>query len=107
MTIHFEEKGQDLFVFLSGEIDHYVAGKISQSIDKRFLNEDYKRLVLDFTNVTFMDSSGIGMVTGRIKRMEAKGGTVSMDNCNPYVKRILQMAGIFTLASYGGGNHEQ
>ena len=49
---------------------------------------------MDFENVNFMDSAGIGMVLGRYKMMNMLGGTMSMVNTKPNVRKVFEMAGI-------------
>ena len=57
-------------------------------------------LVFDFANVTFMDSSGIGMVLGRYKKVHGAGGRVTIRNASRLVKQILDLSGVFTLMEY-------
>ena len=51
-------------------------------------------LVLDFSQVEFMDSSGVGLVMGRLKRMEQNGGNIRVQNLNKRCRRMLQLSGI-------------
>lgn len=97
MKVIFEEKNKLLLVRLSGEIDHHFASEVRDKIDKAI--EAYRRqnLALDFQGVTFMDSSGIGVVMGRYNKIKDLGGITYVTGCNPYVDRILEMAGIYTI----------
>ena len=100
MEIIFYVEGETLVAALSGEIDHHVAGRLRQDIDGEMTLCGTKDLVFDFTNVEFMDSSGIGMVLGRYKRVSQYGGSVTIRNADRLVKQILDMSGVFTLMSY-------
>lgn len=89
-----------LIVELSGEIDHHVADLLRKDIDIEMQFYHAENLILDFSKVTFMDSSGIGVVLGRYKKVNAGGGTVVIQNASRLVKQILDMSGVFTLMEY-------
>ncbi len=92
-----------LIVKLIDEVDHHVAEKLRESIDNELEQNNILHLVLDFSGVTFMDSSGIGIVLGRYRKLNEKGGKVTIRNCNHIVKKIMEMSGIFQLMDYEGG----
>ena len=69
------KQGDALTVYLTGEIDHCVAEGLRNEIEMLIVAHDPHRLILDFSQVSFMDSSGIGMIIGRYKT--AGGSTVS------------------------------
>lgn len=97
MKVEFEEKSKVLLVRLSGEIDHHFASEVREKIDRAIESYEKKSLALDFTGVTFMDSSGIGVVMGRYNKIKDLGGIVFVLGCNSYIDRILEMAGIYTI----------
>ena len=92
MVIKEIEKGA-LLVSPDGEIDHHTATKLRGEIDK-MLGGEIKNLIFDFSKLTFMDSSGIGMIMGRYKRIKKLGGKVIITSATPQIKRIIEMAGI-------------
>lgn len=63
-------------------------------------------LTFDLESVSFMDSSGIGIVLGRYKVVSKRGGRLRIINANRRVERILRMAGIFQLRNIGKGELE-
>ena len=65
-----------LTAVLSGEIDHHSAREIREEIDETASRVKPKKLILDFSAVEFMDSSGVGLIMGRCKLMRLWGGTV-------------------------------
>lgn len=89
-----------LIVELSGELDHHVAEKIRRDIDAEIEFYGVKDLVFDFSQVSFMDSSGIGMVLGRYKKLHGTGGSVRIRRASRLVKQILDMSGVFSLMEY-------
>lgn len=97
MEIIFYVESDTLIVALQGEIDHHVAPRLRKDIDAEIDLCGTKDLLFDFREVDFMDSSGIGMVLGRYKKVHGNGGQVSIRNANRLVKQILDMSGVFTL----------
>lgn len=87
-----------LTVYLSGEIDHHIAKKIRQEMDSLIESEACAMLILDFKHVTFMDSSGIGLVMGRYKMMQSLGGQVQVVNVSAHIAKIMRLAGLDQLA---------
>ena len=57
-----------------------------------------QHLILDFKNVTFMDSSGIGLVMGRYRLMQNFHGTVEIRNVTPQTKKLMELAGLGSIA---------
>lgn len=97
MEISFYQNDDLLVCYLRGEIDHHISENIRNQIDEMIERYHVKKLVFDFKEVTFMDSSGIGMILGRHKKLQSTGGIVQIKNPNEMVKRILHMAGVFFL----------
>ncbi|MBR5315459.1 MAG: anti-sigma F factor antagonist [Firmicutes bacterium] len=100
METIFYVNNQTLIAALSGEIDHHVCDKLRKDIDEEMTIYGAKNLIFDFSDVTFMDSSGIGMVLGRYKKVKQMGGHVIIRNASRIVKQILDMSGVFTLMNY-------
>lgn len=106
MEINFYITGDTLVTSLAGEIDHYSAEKVRNDIDDEMKLYHAKNLIIDFSGVTFMDSSGVGMVLGRYNKVKALGGKVVILNANRLVKQILDMSGVFTLMEYEEGDQD-
>ena len=90
----FERDKDRLRVLLAGEIDHCAAEGMRARIEQQLTDLSIRELWLDFSQVTFMDSSGIGMVIGRYKTMAARGGAVFACGLHPPVDRLFRMAGL-------------
>lgn len=89
-----KKEGDTLTIMLSGEIDHYSASAIKTNIDALIRSPQIMHMRLDFSGVSFMDSSGIGMIIGRYKTMKAKNGRVSATGLYPPVDRLFRIAGL-------------
>ncbi len=103
MNCEFILDADKLVALLSGEIDHHQVAPIRESIDEKIEQESPKELVLDFTDISFMDSSGIGLIMGRYKKMRTLGGCISIKNPSPNTFRVLKLAGMDRLAKIEKG----
>jgi stage II sporulation protein AA (anti-sigma F factor antagonist) len=92
-----ERKCAQLTVKLSGELDHHNAASLRQGIDAMLKDASIRELVFDMRSVTFMDSSGIGILLGRYRLMSERGGTLTIRGANKYVERMVKMAGLSPL----------
>ncbi|MBR5520548.1 MAG: anti-sigma factor antagonist [Oscillospiraceae bacterium] len=91
-----QEKGQ-LTVHLIGDIDHHGASMIRYNIDTHIMKAMVKVVVIDFTGVTFMDSSGIGLVLARHKTCQDCGASLYVSGVDRQMGKILALAGIRTI----------
>lgn len=94
MSARIEMRQNEIKVYLEGEIDHHSASIIRISIDDAILNKRPQLLVLDFGKVTFMDSSGIGLVMGRYKLMKNIGGRIVAENLSASAYKVMKLAGL-------------
>ena len=76
MSLQLYTKEKQVTACLIGEIDHHGAGHLREAIDEMVKRIHPDTLILDFRDVTFMDSSGIGLVMGRYRLVREWGGTV-------------------------------
>ena len=97
MTVTYNEKDKLLLLQITEEIDHHCAEKIRTRADFEIQKYIPKKLVMDFENVNFMDSAGIGMILGRYKMITMFGGTMNMINVNPSIKKVFEMSGILKI----------
>lgn len=94
MNVDVKSKNAVTLAKIKGDLDHHTAKFIRTEIDREIKDKNSKTLIIDFSAVTFMDSSGIGLVMGRYKLMEEMGGRVLVA-CPPnYIKKVLNLAGI-------------
>ena len=92
MTVRQEERC--LEIALIGELDHHAAREIGGRLDRAIEAALPLRLVLDWSGVTFMDSSGIGVLAGRYRKISCFGGKVYVIHANRRIRKILEMSGI-------------
>ncbi len=97
MNVAVERKGSCVMAKLSGEIDHHAAKSVREAIDSELDRGNVCELVLDFADVSFMDSSGLGVIFGRYNKLLAQGGSLKLKRVPKRIERILRMAGVYTL----------
>lgn len=83
-----------LTAMLSGEIDHHSSLWLRIDIDTAIVEAKPMLLELDFKDVSFMDSSGIGLVMGRYKLMKETGGSVCLINLPEGIEKVMTLAGM-------------
>ncbi len=98
MNAEIQSCGELVIAYLSGEIDHHSAKEIRDKIDNAISVKKPRHLILDYKNVSFMDSSGIGLVMGRYRIMSSYKGTMEVRNVSPHTKKLFELAGIGSIA---------
>ena len=94
MEITVTIKKKTLVVSLSGELDHHTAKDVKDLVEEVVKNRGVKNLVFDFSHLSFMDSSGIGVIIGRYKLICSIGGSVAIAGATRAVLRLITMSGI-------------
>lgn len=99
MEINYLNKDDGVYAELSGELDEYSAEYVRISLDDLLKNIASKktRLVLDFSRVSFMDSTGIGILLGRYNKYSRQDVGIYIKNPTSYVNRIFEMSGIYQI----------
>ncbi len=89
-------QGDRVQVLLTGELDHHGAIALRRELDGLIADSRVRWLILDFAQVRFMDSSGIGVVLGRYRQLRDRpgGGGVAVLHLNDTIRRIFRMAGM-------------
>ncbi len=96
--VELKQEPRRLTAYLSGELDHHHAKEIREQIDFAVREQFPPVVVLDFGHVTFMDSSGIGLIMGRAKLTEEYGGTLEIHNPSQQIRKVLRISGADRLA---------
>ena len=97
MEVTYIPKHRLILVRVTGEIDHHSAESIRRVTEKEIRRTSAINIAFDFGLVTFMDSSGIGMIIGRYKTASSLGGSVIVFDANEQVMRLMDMSGLSRL----------
>lgn len=98
MSLKLETDAGVLTAYLGGEIDHHTAKELRETIDEAAGEQKPEKLLLNFREVTFMDSSGIGLVMGRYRLMRELGGELCVTGVPSHIKKVMRLSGLDKLA---------
>ena len=97
VKVDFEILNQCLIVRLYEELDHHNSIMLREESDKIISGKYIKDIIFDFTGSEFMDSSGIGVIMGRYKKVIFTGGKVAVTGVNQSVDRIFRLSGLYKI----------
>ena len=92
--VTYEEHGDALTVRVSGEIDHHAAVAVRTGIDDVLVSRRPRQVNLELSGVSFMDSSGLGLIMGRFALVKRYGGELTVLDPSPAVQRMMDLAGM-------------
>ena len=84
--------GKRITAALSGDIDHHAAREMRRELDEVIERSQPELLIIDMENVGFMDSSGIGLILGRLRAVRACGGDIK--NARPEIAGVIKLSGL-------------
>lgn len=94
MPKQFENVKNALVVYLAGEVDQYAAAQMKERIDIEIENSVNHNLIFDLSEVSLMDSSGIGLIVGRYKLINSLGGKVLLCGGSEMINKMIVLSGI-------------
>ena len=100
MPVQIEIHDEVVTACLVGDIDHHTAKQMREEIDAAVQRSQPKVLELNFKDVTFMDSSGIGLVMGRYRLMQTMEGEVRVTQAPSHIVKVMKLAGMDKLATF-------
>jgi stage II sporulation protein AA (anti-sigma F factor antagonist) len=106
VEIRYDNEHKILAAIIVGEIDHHTAEPMREKIDEAIYIFKPNKTILDFSEVSFMDSSGIGLIMGRYRTSSFHGGEVFVKCKNERIKKILSLSGIDKIVKIIGGKDE-
>ncbi|NLL70069.1 MAG: anti-sigma F factor antagonist [Epulopiscium sp.] len=88
---------RNMIIKIQGEIDHHTSEALREKIDKAYERYNAKNIIFDFSEIPFMDSSGIGVIMGRYRNSSQKGGQVAIVHLQPQIERVFQLSGLYKI----------
>lgn len=98
MAIEINVTGEVVTAYLKGELDHHTAREMRETIDNAVELNMPTLLILDFGGISFMDSSGIGLVMGRYRNLLKTGAELHITGAAPNIYKVMKLAGLERLA---------
>jgi len=96
--LEIDSVGDVLVARLHGEIDLKVSDALREALDRALERLPVRHLVFDFGDVSFIDSTGLGVVLGRYKKVAGAGGRLGVTGLRPPVRRVLELSGILRIS---------
>jgi stage II sporulation protein AA (anti-sigma F factor antagonist) len=97
LNIGMEIRNDVLCIRLSGELDHHAADSLREQATEMLESSGVRHIVLNLENLTFMDSSGLGVILGRYKHVKQLHGEMIVCAISPPIKRLFDMSGLFKI----------
>ena len=93
-TVEFKEKNKTLTAAICCEIDHHTAKDLRERIDRELFISRPNVLVMDFSGVGFMDSSGIALILGRAECAGAVNASVIVTGLSESILKLIRISGV-------------
>ncbi len=94
MIVEFNKENKSLIFRLTEDVDQHTVEKVRRKMDNEIKGYIPRKVIFDFSNISFMDSAGIGMVLGRYKLAKMLNGNLEIINVNKSMKKIFDMSGV-------------
>ncbi|MFD2168863.1 anti-sigma F factor antagonist [Tumebacillus lipolyticus] len=97
MQISTEVQGVTLIVRMAGELDHHTAEMVRRQVESELDRSATENLILNLEQLSFMDSSGLGVILGRYKRVTQAGGRMALCSVNDQLKKLFELSGMLKI----------
>jgi stage II sporulation protein AA (anti-sigma F factor antagonist) len=99
LDVEIEQFGKAMIVRLKGELDHHTAETLKAKMEQALEENDCHHIVLSMKDLTFMDSSGLGVILGRYKKIKGRGGQMIVCDVNTGIYKLFEMSGMFKIVA--------
>ena len=98
MEIKYKRSGATLYIYVYGDLDEFYANSAREVIDNIILdNLTAGRIVFDLSGVTFIDSTGIGLLIGRYKKIKSYDISCFISGASVATEKVLVLSGIYSI----------
>lgn len=98
MNVSSRSNGNTLYIYLDGEIDESAVKALRKEVDERLMENTFCDVVVfNLAGVRFMDSTGIGFLIGRYKKIKSMNMTMCLENPNLSADKVLSVSGIYSI----------
>jgi len=95
MKVLYRTLNNVLYISLNGELDEYSAKNVRETVDALLEESSAKKIMLDLSKLDFMDSTGIGVILGRYKKLKQQNKPLMIANPSHSIDKILNLSGIY------------
>lgn len=86
-----------MYVTMSGELDESNATYAKATLDDLFLADNFNQVIIDLSELSFMDSTGVGILIGRYKKLKQKNIPIYICNPSKHAEKIFNMTGLYNI----------
>ncbi|MCL2752276.1 MAG: anti-sigma factor antagonist [Firmicutes bacterium] len=97
MKIEHKLLNETLYIGLSGELDNHAADYVRRNLDTLFEASVMERIVVEMSELTFMDSTGIGVMIGRFKKMKQRNIPIFIAHPSRQADKIFSLSGLYDI----------
>lgn len=97
MQIKSKLHNNTLYVMLCGELDEFTANYARSTLDSLIEKHHYTKLIIDLSELEFMDSTGVGVLIGRYKKLKSRNASAYIYNPTPTIEKIFKMSGLYEI----------
>lgn len=97
MKVSAKINRDNLYIFLEGEIDQSVAGELRVKLDDYLNSVKVRNVILNMKELTFMDSTGVGLIMGRYKKLKQNNVSMFINEPNKQIDKVLKVSGLYSI----------
>ncbi len=97
MKVSAKVNKDNLYIYLEGEIDHSVAGELRVKLDEYLTSVRVKNVILNMKDLSFMDSTGVGLIMGRYKKLKQNNISMFINEPNKQIDKVLKVSGLYSI----------
>ena len=98
MDIRYSRSLNNLIVYFSGELDECSSGIVKIQLDRLFgENLNANKIIFDLSGLSFMDSTGIGLLIGRYKKLNKSNIPSYIRGANCQIEKVLELSGLYSI----------
>ena len=86
-----------MYVIMSGELDEHNAIYSKTTLDELFLQSGFSQVIIDLSELEFMDSTGVGILIGRYKKLQERHIPIYICNPSKHAEKIFKMTGLYNI----------
>ncbi len=96
MEVKYSKDSEGLTLHVYGELDEYTACRAKDILDKVIYdNVNVNKVIFDLSGLSFMDSTGIGLLIGRYKKIRQFNLPVYITGASPNTEKVIELAGLY------------
>jgi len=97
MKVSAKVNKDNLYIYLEGEIDHSVAGELRVKLDEYLTSVRVRNVILNMKDLSFMDSTGVGLIMGRYKKLKQNNISMFINEPNKQIDKVLKVSGLYSI----------